>query len=111
MTTAAFQKLVAAFARDPHVEAPTSSRRAFGSNALKVDGRIFAMLVHGALVLKLPRPRVEALLAAKRGEPFATGRGRVMKEWIVLRGGSWSQLAREARQFVAGNPAPPSKRR
>lgn len=100
--TAAFQKLVASFARDPGVEAPTSSRRAFGSNALKVDGRIFAMLVCGALVLKLPRPRVEALLAAGRGDHFATGRGRVMKEWIVLRGRrSWPQLAREARRFVA----------
>ena len=99
---AAFGKVVAAFVRDSRVEPPATTRRAFGSNGLKVDGRIFAMLVRGALVVKLPRPRVEELVQTGRGTPFVTGGGRVMKEWVMLEEvtDSWLALAREARTFV-----------
>lgn len=99
---AAFAQVVAAFVDDPRVDPPASTRSAFGSNGLKFDGRIFAMLVRGALVVKLPRARVEELIRGGRGEPFTAGGGRVMKEWVTLEGpdASWLELAREARQFV-----------
>ena len=102
--TAAFGRIVAAFARDPRVTPPAPERGAFGSNGLKVDGKIFAMLVRGSLVLKLPRDVVEAFVASGRGEPFETGGGRVMKEWVVIRDvqAKWLDLAREAHAFVSG---------
>jgi TfoX/Sxy family transcriptional regulator of competence genes len=109
---AAFEGIVAAFARDPRVTPPAAERGAFGSNGLKVDGKIFAMLVRGSLVLKLPREVVEALVASGRGEPFETGGGRVMKEWVVIRDvqAKWLELAREAHAFVDGGGKTARKR-
>ena len=75
----------------------------FGSAALKVNNRIFAMLVRGELVVKLPRRRVDALMVAGDGRPFDTGRGRVMKEWVSLDPRSriaWLGVARESMEFV-----------
>jgi hypothetical protein len=98
----AFEAVVAAFSSDRRVEPPNPTRSAFGSNGLRVDGRIFAMLVVGAFVVKLPRPRVAELIETNRGEPFDAGKGRPMKEWVVVRSepGTWIDLAREARHFV-----------
>jgi TfoX/Sxy family transcriptional regulator of competence genes len=100
---AAFSKLVAALTRgDSAVEPPKASRREFGSNGLKVNGKLFAMLVRGALVLKLPKTRVQALLDAGAGAAFDAGKGKPMKEWVVVKAPSsrWAALAREAREFV-----------
>src|SRR4051812_8860447 len=79
--------------------------KGFGSGALKVGGRIFAMLAGGRLVVKLPRRRVDALVAAGGGERFDPGHGRVMKEWLSLAPGAeddWLDLATEALAFVGG---------
>jgi TfoX/Sxy family transcriptional regulator of competence genes len=99
----AFATVVAAFARDRRVEPPAEKRASFGSNGLKVDGRIFAMSVRGALVVKLPKARVEELIESGTGRPFDAGRGRVMKEWVTIPASeeTWVALAREARRFVA----------
>jgi hypothetical protein len=95
--------LTLAFADDPEVTVPAPKRGAFGTNALKVRGRIFAMEVNEAVVLKLPRARVEALIASGEGTAFRTGADRVMREWVVLSRTTRDALAlaREARCFVA----------
>ena len=64
------------------VDAPSGN--GFGSKALKEQGKIFASLSHGRLLIKLPRERVEALVKAKLGERFSTGPGQVKKEWATV---------------------------
>ncbi len=83
---------------------PGPGRRSFGEGALKIDGKIFAMVAHGRFVVKLPRQRVEALTASGDGVRFDPGHGRLMREWLSLDPDSsldWLDLAREALDFVA----------
>ena len=81
------------------------ARRGFGASGLKIDGKIFAMLVRGNLVVKLPKPRVDALVATGDGERYDPRRdGRQMKEWASVPSVSqaeWLSLAQEALDFVA----------
>jgi hypothetical protein len=82
-----------------------SGRRGFGADALTVDGRIFAMVRHDRIVLKLPASRVAELVQARDGGPYDAGKGRPMREWIALEPKSrrrWRTLTREAMAFVAG---------
>ena len=78
--------------------------RKFGSNGLKVNGKLFAMSVRGKLVVKLPKDRVDTLAASGVGERFDPGHGRVMKEWLAVAGAkpSWVELTKEAHDFVEG---------
>jgi hypothetical protein len=80
--------------------------KGFGSTGqLKIGGRIFAMLVRGKLVLKLPRARVDSLVESGDGERFDAGKGRPMAEWFALSPTSskpWLALSDEARAFVEG---------
>ncbi len=99
-----FMVLVREFAGSPGVSVPGEpGRRGFGSSALKVNGAIFAMLSGGRLVVKLPQDRVITLLGTGAGTPFDAGKGRPMKEWVIVTaddGESWLALAREALEFV-----------
>jgi len=101
----AYAKIVAAFAGDGAVSVGTDRGRGFGASALAVRGKIFAMLASGGrFVVKLPRARVDALVAAQRGTRFAPSPRRVMNEWLVVdpaRRRDWLALAREAREFAA----------
>ena len=103
---ALFEELADAVRHDPAVTVPAQrGSSGFGSTALKVEGRIFAMLVGGELVLKLPRDRVAALVASEGGRPFANGKGQPMREWVVLAGQQRDTavpLGREALAFVRG---------
>jgi hypothetical protein len=97
-----FSLVVNAFADDRQV-APPGSGKGFGSGALKVAGKIFAMMSSkGEIVVKLSEERVGALVAAGKGSRFDPGRGRVMKEWLVVTADhtSWLPLAREARKLL-----------
>lgn len=61
------------------------------------------MLARGRLVVKLPRERVDRLVAAGSAERFDPGHGRVMREWASLDPAApedWDALAAEAREFV-----------
>lgn len=103
---AAFNAVVNAFAADPKVTAPGTGK-GFGSRALKVNGKIFAMMSSRAeFVVKLPSARVTDLLAAGRAKYFDAGRGKAMKEWAVVTGGErlWVPLAKEAHDFVKALP-------
>jgi hypothetical protein len=79
--------------------------RPLGSSGLRWRGKIFALLSsNGAFVVKLPKPRVDALVASGDGERFDPGHGRLMKEWLAIDPMSdveWLSLAREALAFVA----------
>jgi hypothetical protein len=96
-----FSAVVDSFARDPLV----SNGKMFGSVALKVNGKVFAMLVKGDLVVKLPRTRVDHLVTSGAGRAFDPGHGKVMKEWVCVPAGraAWCALAKEACGFVAAN--------
>ncbi len=88
-----------------HAE-PDDSPRGFGANALKVNKKIFAMLASDdRFVVKLPRARVDALVAGGFGERFdPRHNGREMKEWLVVgpgREARWLRLAKEAMEFVS----------
>jgi hypothetical protein len=100
---ARFAALVEHFLGRPGVTPPQPGARRFGSDALKVDGSIFAMLQGGRLVVKLPRERVAALLDDGTGVPFDAGKGRPMKEWVKIvdaDDATWRTLAEEALAFV-----------
>jgi hypothetical protein len=84
-------------------------KKGFGSSALQVHGKIFAMVSsRGSFVVKLLKHRVESLEAAGAGQRFDPGHGRLMKEWLALQPTSkesWLSLAREAMRFVGQNQA------
>jgi hypothetical protein len=94
--------LARAYASDKRV----TMGKLFASYGLKVDGKIFAMVVKGNLVVKLPAPRVDELIAAGAASRFDPRHGRPMKEWAVFTGKkpSWAILAREAHRFVGHRP-------
>ena len=102
-----FATIVEALLSNPDVTPPSDGKR-FGSSGLKIHNKIFAMLVGGKLVVKLPKPRVDALIASGDGERFDPRHdGRLMKEWLSLEPTSeeeWLPLAREAMEFVASQP-------
>ena len=82
----------------------SSQRTGFGSSALKVDNKIFAMLVKDWLVVKLPQHRVDALVTIGDGERYDPGGGRLMREWVTVTSESeeeWLALARDALGFAA----------
>ena len=99
-----FQKVAGAMRR--HANVSLGATKGFGSSALTVSGKIFAMLAlkHG-FVVKLPKARIDELVETGAGSRFEPGPGRVMKEWFVVNAASdkaWTALAREAMKFVAG---------
>ena len=104
-----FATIIDELGDDPSVVAPgDESATGFGSGALKVNGKIFAMVAgsNGRLVLKLPRARVAELIAGGTGGPFDAGKGRPLKEWLTVLDDDPARcvaLAREALAFVRGS--------
>ena len=99
-----YTKLAKVLLRD-HSVIQLTRKKGFGSSGLYTRDKLFAFLSHrNRLVLKLPRERVNELIAGHevtRWDP--RGKGRALKEWAVLRPSSkikWLSLAREAMEFV-----------
>jgi hypothetical protein len=80
--------------------------RGFGRGGLKVDGKLFAMVSHDRLVVKIPVDRVDELVAQGHGERFDPRKnGVVMREWLVVDPDSdldWEALVAEAHAFGRG---------
>ena len=103
-----FATIIEALLSHPDVTPPEDgpqSKKRFGSSGLRIQNKIFAMLVRGKLVVKLPKPRVDALIASGDGERFDPRQdGRLMKEWVAVEPTfeeGWLPLVREAMEFVA----------
>ena len=81
-----------------------TSGTGFGANeGLRVSGKIFAMLVRGELVVKLPKDRVDELVDLGAARRFDAGKGRPMKEWASVPTSAsrrWKGLVEEAKTFV-----------
>lgn len=101
-------KIAAAFQRviDSHVgdsEVTYADGKGFASKALKVGGKIFAMITSKEVfVVKLPKMRADELVRSGEAEYFDPGHGRLMKEWIVILKDSsaWVAIAIEARTYI-----------
>jgi hypothetical protein len=91
-------------AKDQLAKRGVTSGTGFGtSEGRRVSGRIFAMLVRGELVVKLPRDRVDELVDAGAARRFDAGKGRPMREWASVPASAsrrWRGLVEEARTFV-----------
>jgi TfoX/Sxy family transcriptional regulator of competence genes len=100
VATEQFALINAAFAKKPLV----TQGKMFGSTAMKVDGKVFAMVVKGKFVAKLPATRIAVLIKEVDAENFDPGHGKLMKEWVAVSNHHhlWLNLATEAYQFVKG---------
>jgi hypothetical protein len=98
---ALFESLCEAYAGVSGVTVPKGGS-GFGSNAIKINKSIFAMLVNDRLVVKLPAVRVAELISSGDGLPFDAGKGKPMKEWVALtvNAGACRELVAEAMAFV-----------
>ena len=97
-----FEDVVDELVGSPGVTPPRGGS-GFGRSALRWENKIFAMLVRGRLVLKLPVSRVDALVGGGDGVRFDANKGTPMKEWFSLDPESrlaWLPLAQEALDFA-----------
>ena len=97
----AFESILARFDGEPDIELGTGWGKSPG---LRVRRKIFAMLVDGELVVKLPADRCAELADAGHGRAFRSG-GREMREWVVVgeeHADEWLGLAEDAHAFVGG---------
>lgn len=103
-----FDTLAQGLLARPGVDSGTGFGGSPGSGS---TARIFAMLVRGRLVVKLPAARCAELRDAGAAEALAVGR-RVMQEWIEVLAEdreTWQALAGEAYAFAGGGPAVSSR--
>ena len=101
-SVARFEKLIQQLAEGDTTDTPR--RAGFGTGSLFAGRKMFGLLDQsGALVLKLPPPKVEALIAAGTGDPWHPGNGRPLKEYVAIafaRQARWLALAKESRAYM-----------
>ena len=83
-----------------------SASKMFGMPCLKAGGKAFAGVFGGAMVFKLGGDAHAGALELKGAELFdPADMARPMKEWVVVppaHAKKWSDLAEQARDYVAG---------
>lgn len=90
---------------EPYLAHPGVARSTMmGFPCMRVEGTFFASFDRktGNLLVKLPAARVEQLIEAGRGEPFAPA-GRTFREWVAIPANddqSWAPLLDEALSFA-----------
>lgn len=93
-----FAKLVSYYAT-PRTEYPVERAMLFGFDCLRINGKVFAKLHNGHIVMKLPANRITALLESGQASSYGF-RGRLMKEWgVIATDKDIIALAEEARVF------------
>jgi hypothetical protein len=75
-----------------------------GGRCARVAGEFLALVDFkgSGLVVKLPRNRVDELIASGAGQPFAPA-GKIFREWVAIARcdpGVWEGLLREGISFV-----------
>jgi len=90
-------------------------RRMFGCDAYLVGGRLFAFFQDEGVVLKVPPPRREELLADARVAPFTVRQGARFGDWLHLRLSSPADAAfalpAVEESYRQARETPPTKRR
>ncbi|MCI4339653.1 MAG: MmcQ/YjbR family DNA-binding protein [Thermoplasmata archaeon] len=80
-------------------------RVGFGTGSLFVGRKMFGLLGDsGALVLKLPPARVQALIDEGTGKGWHPGAGAPLKEYVAIGlqdHAKWLRLAQESRAYMA----------
>lgn len=96
---AIFDPLAEAYLKIPGVDIGSM----FGSEGLRIRGKVFAFVGHrGAMVVKLPAPRVDEL-DGNNGMERMIMRERAMREWMLVPVDAedrWGPLLAEAFAFV-----------
>ena len=95
---------------EPELRNPAVSKGTMmGFPCLRIEGAFYASADRhsGDLIVKLPAKRVDDLIDAGIGGPFAPN-GRRFREWVVVTQRDedcWASLLLEARQFVSNESA------
>ncbi|MBD2872408.1 hypothetical protein [Paenibacillus arenilitoris] len=100
-----YEEIVRILCEDPEVRATVEGgmKRFGASGELRIGGKMFAFSAKERLIVKLPESKVAALIADGRGEPCVMGRGRTMREWVVIgpeRKAEWLSITKESKAFV-----------
>ena len=96
-----YQAQRAALLGDPSI----TGKKMSGTTALCAGGKVFMFPWRGTLVVTIPAPRVDELIAAGHAERFDPGHGRTSATWAAVFASAsdrWPRLAQEARVFAGG---------
>jgi hypothetical protein len=77
-------ELIERLARLAAALAGVEQRKMFGCPALFLNGNMLAGLLGDGIVLRLPEPERQALIAADQATPFAAMGGRIMRGWVIV---------------------------
>jgi hypothetical protein len=105
--TELFQAIAAEYLGRPGV----SVGRIFHNEGLTINGKLFAMVVRGRLVVKVPAAQATTLIAEGRGVAFEPSPGRRLREWVMVEPpeegddeDGWPALVDDAHRYVAAPP-------